>query len=83
MGFPPPNYCRPISASNRCGVHAAKPLGCVTFTPVRDGGCDQDTRRLDAALAEAATLNDQAYGAGEWEDLPFPVAMARRLGTGS
>jgi hypothetical protein len=47
---------------------------------VRDGGCDQDGKRLEAALAEAAALNDRVYGEGAWEDLPMPLALLRRTG---
>jgi Fe-S-cluster containining protein len=56
--------CPFLTAGNLCGVHAAKPLGCVTFTPVRDGGCDQDGERLAAAVADL-----------EGGDLPIPLAV--------
>lgn len=56
--------CPFLTAGNLCSVHAAKPLGCVTFTPVRDGGCDQDGERLAAAVADL-----------EGEDLPLPLAI--------
>jgi len=71
--------CPFLTAGNLCGVHAAKPLGCVTFTPVRDGGCDQDGERLAAAVADLPG-----------EDLPLPLAVlaiassrARRSSRGS
>jgi len=56
--------CPFLTAGNRCGVHEAKPLGCVSFTPVRDGGCDQDGERLGAALRRVGG-----------EDLPIPLAV--------
>jgi Fe-S-cluster containining protein len=61
--------CPFLTAGNLCGVHAAKPLGCVTFTPVRDGGCDQDGERLHAAVADL-----------EGEDLPLPLAILAAYG---
>ena len=67
--------CPFLDPSNRCGVHPVKPLGCLTFTPVRDGGCDQDGERLLAALERAAGLNDAAHGEDGWTDLPFPLAL--------
>ena len=70
--------CPFLTAGNLCGVHEAKPLGCIAFTPVRDGGCDLDARRLGAALEEAARRNDAAFGEGAWEDLPLPMAVLRR-----
>ncbi len=72
--------CPFLTAGNLCGVHAAKPLGCVTFTPVRDGGCDQDAARLGDAVGKAAALNDRAYGKGKWGDLPLPLAVLRARG---
>jgi Fe-S-cluster containining protein len=60
--------CPFLTAGNLCGVHEAKPLGCVTFTPVRDGGCDQDGERLGEALE----------GLGEG-DLPIPLAVLRAM----
>ncbi len=70
--------CPFLTAGNLCGVHAAKPLGCVTFTPVRDGGCDQDAARLEEAVASAAAVNDAAIGKGRWRDLPLPLAVVDR-----
>jgi Fe-S-cluster containining protein len=56
--------CPFLTAGNRCGVHEAKPLGCVSFTPVRDGGCDQDGERLGAAVRRL-----------RGGDLPIPLAV--------
>ena len=56
--------CPFLTAGNRCGVHEAKPLGCVSFTPVRDGGCDQDGERLGRAV-----------GRLRGSDLPIPLAV--------
>ena len=56
--------CPFLTAGNLCSVHEAKPLGCVTFTPVRDGGCDQDGETLADAVADL-----------EGEDLPLPLAI--------
>ena len=67
--------CPFLTAGNLCGVHGAKPLGCVTFTPVRDGGCDQDAERLPDSVDRAAALNDGACGPGRWADLPLPLAV--------
>lgn len=67
--------CPFLTAGSRCGVHGAKPLGCVTFTPVRDGGCDQDGDRLAAALERAAVLNDRALRGEGWEPRPLPAAI--------
>jgi Fe-S-cluster containining protein len=67
--------CPFLTAGNLCGVHGAKPLGCVTFTPVRDGGCDQDGERLEEAVGEAGALNDGVFGEGRWEALPLPLAV--------
>jgi len=72
--------CPFLTAGNLCGVHGAKPLGCVTFTPVRDGGCDQDGERLRDAVGRAAALNDDAFGRGEWTDLPLPAAVLAAAG---
>ena len=72
--------CPFLTAGNLCGVHGAKPLGCVTFTPVRDGGCDQDAARLADSVEHAAALNDRAYGSGRWEDLPLPLAVVEAAG---
>ena len=71
--------CTFLTAGNLCGVHGAKPIGCVTFTPVRDGGCDQDAARLEEAMERVAALNDAAFGRGKWRDRPIPVAVAERL----
>ncbi len=72
---PPRTYTCPfLTAGNRCGVHEAKPLGCVTFTPVRDGGCDQDGDLLSESLDG---LPESVAGPGR--DLPFPVAMLAAL----
>jgi Fe-S-cluster containining protein len=70
--------CPFLTPANTCGVHGAKPLGCVTFTPVVDGGCDQDLPLLETALEECASLNDEVAG-GAWRDLPFPVAVLHSL----
>ena len=70
--------CPFLTPGNLCGVHDVKPLGCVTFTPVRDGGCDQDGKRLAESVERAADLNDAAFGAGDWEDLPLPLAVVAR-----
>lgn len=70
--------CPFLDPANRCGVHAAKPLGCITFTPVRDGGCDQDAELLGEALEACAELNDEAFG-DDWRDRPFPVAVRSAL----
>lgn len=67
--------CPFLTAGNLCGVHEAKPLGCTTFTPVRDGGCDQDGERLADAVGRAAAMNDAAFGKGRWRDLPLPLAV--------
>lgn len=75
--------CPFLTAGNLCGVHDAKPLGCTTFTPVRDGGCDQDGARLAAAVGRAAALNDAAYGKGKWVDLPIPLAVLGASSTAS
>ncbi len=75
--------CPFLTAGNLCGVHEAKPLGCTTFTPVRDGGCDQDGPRLADAVARAAALNDAAYGKGKREDLPIPLALLECRGAAS
>jgi Fe-S-cluster containining protein len=70
--------CPFLTEGNLCGVHEAKPLGCATFTPVRDGGCDQDGARLEEALEEAGALNDFVYGKGKWRDMPIPVAVLEK-----
>ena len=62
--------CPFLTAGNLCGVHGDKPLGCVTFTPVRDGGCDQDGKRLASALLRAP---------GGEPDLPIPLAVLAAL----
>ncbi len=72
--------CPFLTAENSCGVHPVKPLGCCTFNPVRDGGCDQDEGRLARAFRVAGPLNDRVFGRGRWEDLPIPVAVLRALG---
>lgn len=69
--------CPFLTAGNRCGVHAVKPLGCVTFTPVRDGGCDQDGALLAESVEEAARLADGVPGGEGWSDLPLPLAVLR------
>ena len=56
--------CPFLTAGNRCGVHEAKPLGCVSFTPVRDGGCDQDGVQLAREVRRLVG-----------PDLPIPVAV--------
>ena len=61
--------CPFLTAGNRCGVHDAKPLGCVSFTPVRDGGCDQDGERLGAAVRRVPG-----------EGLPIPLAVIAAAG---
>ena len=61
--------CPFLTAGNRCGVHEAKPLGCVSFTPVRDGGCDQDGERLEAAVRRVP---------GEGLPIPLAVIAAQR-----
>lgn len=61
--------CPFLTAGNRCGVHEAKPLGCVSFTPVRDGGCDQDGERLGAAVRRVPG-----------EGLPIPLAVIAAAG---
>ena len=74
-GAPRTYTCPFLTAGNRCGIHAAKPLGCITFTPVRDGGCDQDGTLLAAALEEAGGLSDGVAGDAPWTDLPLPLAL--------
>jgi Fe-S-cluster containining protein len=66
--------CPFLTAGNLCDVHDAKPLGCVTFTPVRDGGCDQDARRLGEALERASGAGRGLLGAST-PDLPLPLAV--------
>jgi len=69
--------CPFLTAGNLCGIHEVKPLGCVTFTPVRDGGCDQDAARLKEAIGRARSLGEDAGLKGD--DAPLPVAVARAL----
>jgi Fe-S-cluster containining protein len=66
--------CPFLTAGNLCGVHESKPLGCTTFTPVRDGGCDQDGERLAEALRRAAAAGRRLYPEEE-PDLPIPLAV--------
>jgi Fe-S-cluster containining protein len=71
--------CPFLTAGNLCGVHEVKPLGCVTFTPVRDGGCDQDADRLSEALEKASSLSAAALGKRGRGDLPIPLAVIRAM----
>jgi Fe-S-cluster containining protein len=71
--------CPFLTAGNLCGVHEAKPLGCVLFTPVRDGGCDQDAARLEEALGRAAALSEEGLGKRGRGDLPIPLAVIERM----
>jgi Fe-S-cluster containining protein len=71
--------CPFLTAGNLCGVHEAKPLGCVTFTPVRDGGCDQDAARLEQSLERVAGLSEDALGRGGRGSAPIPVAVLAAL----
>jgi Fe-S-cluster containining protein len=80
-----PYECPFLTSADLCGVHEAKPLGCITFTPVRDGGCDQDGELLAALLGEVEALPPpRTAGAGSREggagDLPLPLAVLRALG---
>jgi Fe-S-cluster containining protein len=78
---PPRAYTCPfLTAENLCGVHEVKPLGCITFTPVDDGGCDQDGPLLEELLADLGEANDDALRGREWTDLPLPIAVLAALG---
>jgi Fe-S-cluster containining protein len=76
---PRPYTCPFLTAQNLCGVHEVKPVGCITFTPVADGGCDQDGAVLEEILADLGEANDEALGGREWTGLPLPIAVLAAL----
>ncbi len=74
--------CPLLSDEGRCLVHGpAQPAGCLTFSPVADGGCDHDLAFFAKHVKGIRAAERKAYGR-ESEPLPIPVALLRVLRTG-
>jgi Fe-S-cluster containining protein len=75
--------CPFLDEQNRCAIHGrGQPLGCITFMPMRGGGCDQHVPEFETALDAMARLNDEVYGPHGWQPMLIPVAVERALAAG-
>ncbi len=73
--------CPLLSDEGRCLVHGpAQPAGCLTFSPVDDGGCDHDFAFFAKHVKKIRAAERKAYGR-ESEPLPIPVALLRMFRT--
>ena len=72
------NYnCPLLSDEGRCLVHGpAQPAGCLSFSPVGDGGCDHDFAFFRKKVKGIRAAEKKAYGR-ESEPLSIPVALLR------
>ena len=71
--------CPLLSDEGHCLVHGpAQPAGCLTFSPVDDGGCDHDLGFFGKHVKGISKAEKKAYGR-ESEPLPIPVALLRIL----
>lgn len=74
--------CPLLSDDGRCLVHGpAQPMGCLTFRPVSDGGCDHDHEFFEENLPAVLAADRDGYGR-ESEPLSIPVALERVLRPG-
>jgi len=72
--------CPLLTAEGRCLVHGpAQPAGCLTFRPVRDGGCDHDVGLFEEHESRIDRLEEEAFG-DVADPRPIPVALLDALG---
>lgn len=72
--------CPLLDEAGRCLVHGpAQPVGCLTFQPVSDGGCDHDLDAFDRALPRIEAAERKAFGRVA-DPEPIPVALVQVLG---
>lgn len=71
--------CPLLDEAGRCLVHGeAQPGGCLTFRPVRDGGCDHDLPLWQKQEKLLHAAEKQAFGRRP-HPVPIPVALLRAL----
>jgi hypothetical protein len=71
--------CPLLDEGGRCLVHGpAQPVGCLTFRPVADGGCDHDLPLFRKHIGKVRKADRAAFGKGS-DPLPIPVAILKAL----
>jgi Fe-S-cluster containining protein len=71
--------CPLLSDDGQCLVHGpAQPAGCLSFSPVSDGGCDHDFEFFERQEEEIYAAGKLAYGK-EQRPVSIPVALTRVL----
>jgi len=71
--------CPLLSEEGGCLVHgAAQPAGCLTFSPVEDGGCDHDLKLFYKKSPKIEAADRRAFGRVA-EPIAIPLALLEVL----
>jgi hypothetical protein len=68
--------CPFLGEDNRCMVHGpGQPLGCITFIPVTEDGCDQEVEVFEDAFEELQAILRDWSGEEDREGTSLPIAV--------